>query len=86
MWGIPTICGPDAPMADVQILALGFLDPAWVTQRLSDTFEQVQGPVETELGEGRVLRTWTVRGCTVAQDVFLDRFDFLALVEAGGRL
>jgi hypothetical protein len=84
LWGIPAICGPDAPKTDVQIVALGFLDPALVTQRLSETFEQVQGPVEIEMGEGRALRTWSVRGCTVAQDVFLERFDFLALVEAGG--
>lgn len=83
IWGIPPICGPGAP-DEVQIVALGYLDPPWVTRRLAGSFGRVEGPVALEMGEGKVLYTWTARGCTLDQETFLDRFDLLTLLEAGG--
>ena len=84
LWGIPAFCGPDAPDAGVQVVALGFLDPQFVTQRLADSFEQVSDPVAFELGEDKVLYSWVADGCTVDQEAFLGRFDFMALLKAGG--
>jgi len=84
LWGIPVLCGPGAPGAGVQIVALGYLDPQFVTRRLVEVFDRVEGPVRMEMGEGKLLYCWTARGCTVDQAAFLDRFDFLALLEAGG--
>jgi hypothetical protein len=83
LWGLPPICGPDAPERDVQIVGLDYLDPALVSARLHETFADVQGPTRFSLGE-KVLQLWTVRHCTVDQQTFLARFDFLELVRAGG--
>jgi 4-amino-4-deoxy-L-arabinose transferase-like glycosyltransferase len=83
LWGIPAICGPGARQERVQIVALGYLDPALVSLRLRQTFGQVWCPVELRMGESKVLYTWTVRDCTVDQDTFLDRFDFMRLLEVG---
>jgi hypothetical protein len=83
VWGIPAICGPDAAEDIVQIAALNYIDADLVSERLERTFAHVRGPVEKLLGEGKSLRIWTVRGCLVDQETFLDRFDFLDLVEAG---
>jgi 4-amino-4-deoxy-L-arabinose transferase-like glycosyltransferase len=84
VWGIPPICGPGAPEGEIRILALGYLDPQFVTQRLAETFGHVQGPVALEMGEGKVLYAWTAYDCRVDQQTFLDRFDFMALLETGG--
>jgi hypothetical protein len=84
LWGIPSICGPDARVGSVQIVALGYVDPQFVTRRLSETFHQVQGPRQMDLGEGKTLYAWTVEGCTVDQETLLERFDLLGLLEAGG--
>jgi hypothetical protein len=84
LWGIPAICGPGAPRAGLRMVALGYLDPGFVSARLAATFDQVQGPVGLDMGEGKVLYTWTARGCAVDQQTLLDRFDFLSLLEAGG--
>ena len=81
IWGLPPICGADALQGDVQIVALPYLDPAMVSARLHDTFADIQGPIEISLGE-RSLRIWTVRHCTVDQQTFLDRFDFLGLLQS----
>jgi 4-amino-4-deoxy-L-arabinose transferase-like glycosyltransferase len=83
LWGIPALCGPYG--TDVQIVALGYVEPQFVTQRLIESFDQVEGPVELAMGEGKVLYTWTAHSCTIDQVTFLERFDFLTLVEAGGR-
>jgi 4-amino-4-deoxy-L-arabinose transferase-like glycosyltransferase len=83
LWGIPVFCGSDALEQDVRILALGYVDPDSITQRLKETFLRVQGPVERQVGEGKLLYAWTVRGCTVDQDTFLDRFDLLSILQAG---
>jgi 4-amino-4-deoxy-L-arabinose transferase-like glycosyltransferase len=90
VWGIPAICGPGAPQGDVRILALHHVDLDLVSERLRESFRQVHGPVELALGEGKMLYVWKVRGCTVDQDTFLERFDFMGLIEAmqvrrGGR-
>jgi len=82
VWGVPAVCGPDAPQGDVHILALHHVDLDLVSERLRESFRQVQDPSELALGEGKVLYVWTVRGCTVDQDTFLERFDFLGLIEA----
>jgi 4-amino-4-deoxy-L-arabinose transferase-like glycosyltransferase len=84
LWGIPAICGPRAPQDRVQIVALGYLEPGSVSGRLRQTFDQVEGPVELGMGEGKVLYTWLVRGCRVDQGTFLDRLDLLKLLEDGG--
>jgi 4-amino-4-deoxy-L-arabinose transferase-like glycosyltransferase len=83
VWGVPAICGPDAAGDIVQIAALNYIDADLVSERLDQTFAHVRGPVEKLLGEGKTLRIWTVQGCLVDQETFLDRFDFLDLVEAG---
>jgi hypothetical protein len=84
LWGIPALCGPGEPGAGVRVMALGYVDSQFVTRRLAEIFYQVEGPVDLDLGEGKVLYIWRARGCTVDQATFLDRFDFLTLVEAGG--
>jgi hypothetical protein len=68
----------------VQILALGYLDPAFVSLRLRQTFRQVEGPSQVDLGEGKLLYSWVAANCVVDQATFLERFDFLSLIEAGG--
>jgi hypothetical protein len=83
MWGIPALCGADAGQERVQIAALGYLDPDHVSALLRQTFAQVQGPVRLEMGEDKVLYTWAVRGCGIEQERFLERFDFMSLLEAG---
>jgi hypothetical protein len=84
LWGIPVLCGPGASPADVRIVALGYVEPAFVSERLAATFARVEGPAVLDLGEGKLLYTWTARGCTVDQLTFVERFDFLSLLEAGG--
>jgi len=63
-------------------LALHHVDLDLVSERLRESFRQVQDPSELALGEGKVLYVWTVRGCTIDQGTFLERFDFLGLIEA----
>jgi 4-amino-4-deoxy-L-arabinose transferase-like glycosyltransferase len=84
VWGIPPICGPGAPEGGIQILALEYLDPQFVSRRLGETFGQVQGPIALAMGGGKVLYTWTAYDCRVDQETFLERFDFMTLLEAGG--
>jgi len=84
LWGLPSICGAGATEGDVQVLAQHYLDPVRVTERLRDTFADVQGPIEMPMGESKTLRLWTARRCTVDQETFLDRFDFLTLAQAAG--
>jgi hypothetical protein len=84
LWGIPAFCGPGAPDGEVQIVALAYLDPGFVTQRLADSFGEVSGPIAFELAEDKRLYSWTARDCTVDQETFVERFDFMALLQAGG--
>jgi hypothetical protein len=68
----------------VQIVALGYIEQAFVSRRLTEAFDRVEGPVEVDLGEGKLFYVWTAQGCRVDQATFLERFDFLTLLEAGG--
>jgi hypothetical protein len=87
LWGIPRICSLQEPEPVVQIVALHYVDPELVSERLAATFGEVAGPVEVSPGKGgeaKVLYVWTARDCAVDQETFLDRFDFLNLVQSGG--
>ena len=87
LWGIPAICNPDRPDHIVQVVALQYVDPDLVSERLKATFGEVVGPIEASLGKGGAAKTlyvWTARDCAVDQETFLDRFDFLNLVRSGG--
>jgi hypothetical protein len=82
LWGVPAVCGPGAPQGNVHVLALHHVEPELVSERLRASFRQVRGPVKLAMDEGKVLYVWTARTCTVDQDVFLERFDLLGLIEA----
>lgn len=88
LWGIPDICAGEMSDRDmVQMVGLTYVDPIVVSERLKATFWQSDGPREVLLGTGseaQTLRIWTARGCRVDQETFLDRFDLLRLIQAGG--
>ncbi len=80
MWGIP-------PLQDATVVALDYLDPELVTQRLQDAFQRVEGPDRltfTESGATKVVHVWQARGLRWDQQTFLRRFDFLTMLEETG--
>ncbi len=77
IWGIPDL-------EDTTIVALDYLPLDWLTERLEYTFDVVVGPdqlVFTERGVTKVVNVWRAEGLRETQAVFLQRFDFLTLVE-----
>ena len=78
LWGIPSL-------DEVQIVALTFVDPDLVSARLAETFARVDGPRTTYLQDRmgtKPLWIWQASGMRVDMEVFLDRLDFLALMQA----
>ena len=77
LWGIP-------PFQDATIVALDYLDPDIVTRRLREAFRDVEGPDRltfTEPGVTKVVHTWSARGLRWDQETFLQRFDFLTMIQ-----
>jgi 4-amino-4-deoxy-L-arabinose transferase-like glycosyltransferase len=77
LWGVPDL-------RTVQVLSLSYVDPVAIAGRLHQDCAEVSGPTEYDLGEGKVLRLWQARGCTVGAETFLDHLDLLNLLRAGG--
>jgi hypothetical protein len=78
LWGIPNL-------EDVVILSQEYLPPDLVSSRLREAFEVVEGPEilrATERGATKEMRIWQVQGLVWDQETFLQRFDFLTLLEA----
>jgi 4-amino-4-deoxy-L-arabinose transferase-like glycosyltransferase len=82
-WGQYRIWGlPDLERAT--IVALDYLPADWVTRRLSRAYDDVTGPERlafTERGATKVVYLWRAEGLRWDQSTFLQRFDFLTLVE-----
>jgi 4-amino-4-deoxy-L-arabinose transferase-like glycosyltransferase len=77
LWGIP-------PLQDATVVALDYLDPELVTQRLQEAFQHVEGPDRltfTESGATKVVYIWQARDLRWDQQTFLRRFDFLTMLE-----
>lgn len=78
IWGIPEL-------EDAVIVSQEYLPPDLVSSRLDGAFEEVEGPEIlriTERGATKELRIWQARGLRWDQEIFLQRFDFLTLLEA----
>ncbi|MGD9316113.1 MAG: hypothetical protein PVG56_04685, partial [Anaerolineae bacterium] len=66
------------------IVSLAFLPEELVTERLDDAFQSVQGPrrlVYEDQGATKTAYIWRAEGLLLDQDAFLQRFDFLTLLE-----
>lgn len=77
IWGIPDL-------ERTTVVALNYLPPDWLTERLESAFEVVVGPDQLVFkgrGVTKVLHVWRAEGLRETQAVFLQRFDFLTLVE-----
>jgi len=77
LWGIPTL-------QDATVVALDYLDPDFVTRRLEEAFQHVDGPQQftfAEPGATKVVYLWRARGLTWDQETFLRHFDFLTMLE-----
>jgi 4-amino-4-deoxy-L-arabinose transferase-like glycosyltransferase len=73
LWGIPDL-------ADAQIVALDYLDPAVVTERLDHSFHAVEGPTALTSADSRPrLLRWRAQGRTVDLDTLLERLDYRRL-------
>ena len=80
LWGIPSL-------QNTTVVALDYLDPEFVTRRLQEAFRHVDGPerfIFTERGAIKVVYLWHARGLRWDQQVFLQRFDFLTMLEEAG--
>ena len=78
LWGIPQL-------EDAVILSQEYLPEELVSARLREAFEVVEGPEiwrTTERGATKEMRVWQARGLRWDQETFLQRFDFLTLLEA----
>ncbi|MBN1936742.1 MAG: glycosyltransferase family 39 protein [Anaerolineae bacterium] len=78
LWGIPAF-------DEVQIVSLTFVDPDFITVRLTQAFAWVDGPRAVDLqgrAETKAVWMWRAGGRRIDMETFLDRFDFLALVQA----
>jgi hypothetical protein len=77
IWGIPE-------SREWTIVSLAFLPEELVTERLDDAFQSVQGPrrlVYEDQGATKTAYIWRAEGLLLDQDAFLQRFDFLTLLE-----
>jgi hypothetical protein len=78
IWGVPAF-------SDATVVSRRYLSEDIVSRRLGEAFERVSGPerlTSTEHGVTQELRVWQAQGLRLEQGAFLDRFDFLALLEA----
>jgi hypothetical protein len=81
LWGIP-------PIDDVKIVALTYIEPSLITERLHSVCQEVTGPEEhrlTTVHEEKIVRTWQARRCTTDVTVLLDSLDLLNLATAEAR-
>jgi hypothetical protein len=79
IWGVPAF-------SDATVVSRRYLSADVVSRRLGEAFERVSGPerlTSTEHGVTQELFVWQAQGLRLDQETFLDRFDFLALLEAG---
>jgi 4-amino-4-deoxy-L-arabinose transferase-like glycosyltransferase len=77
-WGIPAL-------DDVTVVSLDYLPAELVTDRLVESFEKVEGPRKLwyeERGAVKEARVWQAEGLALNSESFLQRFDFLTLLEA----
>ena len=85
IWGIPELQDPAQAQQPAIILALTYVEPALISQRLQAAFVEMEGPTALFLREGnetRPLHVWTARGRQVDAETFLRMFDLLDLAEA----
>lgn len=78
IWGIPEF---DA----ATIVALDHLPDDLVSSRLEEAFQSVEGPGHlsySERGATKAVRLWQAEGLQLDRETFLERFDFLTLLEA----
>jgi len=78
IWGVPAF-------RDATVVSRRYLSEDVVSRRLGEAFERVSGPerlTSTEHGVTQELRVWQAQDLLLDQETFLDRFDFLALLEA----
>ena len=78
IWGVPDL-------ADATIVSLDYLPEIFVSTRLRDAFQHVEGPQRFHFAERRAtkeVRIWQAEGLQWEHEVFLKRFDFLTLLEA----
>jgi hypothetical protein len=78
VWGVPAI-------EDATIVALDYLSEEVVSSGLGQAFERVDGPQQlryTERGVSKGVRLWQAQGLKLDQQTFLERFDFLTLLES----
>jgi 4-amino-4-deoxy-L-arabinose transferase-like glycosyltransferase len=78
LWGIPAF-------QDATVVSLTYLPEELVTERLEDAFQSVEGPYRLlfeDLGAVKEARVWQAEGLRLDQETFLQRFDFLTLLEA----
>jgi 4-amino-4-deoxy-L-arabinose transferase-like glycosyltransferase len=86
IWGVPKFC-PSQPgrVDDVTVIALGYVDPELISQRLALAFADVSEPRETVFADGgmsKSVHTWRASGCFVDLSSFLDLLDLIELVRA----
>ncbi len=78
IWGIPDL-------EDIVIVSLDYLPEDLVSARLGEAFQYVEGPQllwYTGHGTTKEVRIWQARELRWDQETFLQRFDFLTLLEA----
>jgi predicted membrane-bound mannosyltransferase len=77
VWGIPDF-------EDATIISLEYLPEDFVTGRLRQAFQHVEGPrriQHSERGATKEFRMWQARGLQIKPITFLQEFDFLTLLE-----
>jgi hypothetical protein len=77
IWGIPEF-------QEATVASLEYLPADYVTSRLREAFQQVDGPrhlPQEEWGAAKELRLWQAEGLLLDQESFLQQFDFLTLLE-----
>jgi hypothetical protein len=78
IWGIPEFDG-------ATVVALDYVSQDQVSARLRQAFRRVTGPERlryAERGVTKDVRIWQAEGLQLDQEAFLQRFDFLTLLEA----
>jgi 4-amino-4-deoxy-L-arabinose transferase-like glycosyltransferase len=78
IWGIPEF-------HDATVASLDYLSETFVTSQLENAFQQIEGPwrfSHQEPGARKTVHLWEARGLILDQETFLERFDFLTLLEA----
>ena len=79
LWGVPAF-------QDATIIALPYVDPKVVGERLRASFRESSGPVAFSLRDesgAQELLIWRGAGRKVGMDTFLDLFDLMQLIGAG---